>query len=141
MPPAVLQWFISHIETFAPAAQREERQQFYATVLALQSSPSTTLYDDVGLFVLAQIMAAHQLAAPTAATKRPERSSAHATWYDKERQRVAKLLRQIAESPVVASFQSTVTYYDAADVTCQHGRNQKTCEELYALRLTRQAGP
>lgn len=138
MQPAVLQWFISHIETFAPVTQREERQQFYATILALQPSPSTTLYDDVGLFVLAQIMAAHQLATPMATGKRPERSSAHATWYQKERQRVARMLQQIAESPIVASFQSTVTYYDAADVTCQHGRNQKTCEELYALRLTLQ---
>ena len=138
MQPVVLQWFISHIETFAPAAQREERQQFYATILALQPSPSTTLYDDVGLFVLAQIMAAHQLATPTAAAKRPERSSAHITWYEKERQRVAKLQQQIAESPVVATFQATLTYYDAADVTCQHGRNQKTCEALYALRLTLQ---
>src|SRR4029453_19014917 len=34
--PAVLQWFINHIETFAPAVQREERQQCYATILALQ---------------------------------------------------------------------------------------------------------
>src|SRR5439155_3697446 len=134
--PAVLQWFISHIETFAPAAQREERQQFYATLLALQPSPSTTLYDHVGLFVLAQIVAAHQLATPMAAAKRPERASAHVTWYEKERQRVTKLLQQIAESPVVASFQSAVTYYEAADVTCQHGRNQKTCEALYMLRLT-----
>src|SRR5262245_45129374 len=136
--PAVLQWFISHIETFAPAAQREERQQFYTALLALQPSSNTTFYDDVGLFVLTQIMAAHQLATPTAAVKRAERSSAHVTWYAKERQRVAKLLQQIAESPVVASFQSTVTYYEAADVTCQHGRNQKTCEALYALRLTLQ---
>jgi hypothetical protein len=136
--PAVLQWFISHIETFAPAGQRQERQQFYATLLALQPAPSTTLYDDVGVFVLAQIMAAHQLATPMAAGKRPERSSAHTTWYAKERQRVAKLLQQIAESPVVASFQSAVTYYEAADVTCQHGRNQKTCEALYVLRLTLQ---
>lgn len=138
MQPAVRQWFISHIETFAPMAQRQERQQFYAAILALQLAPSTTLYDDVGLFVLAQIMAAHQLATPMATGKRPERSSAHATWYQKERQRVAKILQQIAESPVVALLQSTVTYYEAADVTCQHGRNQKTCEELYALRLTLQ---
>ena len=138
MQPAVLQWFISHIETFAPVAQREERQQFYATILALQPSPSPTLYDDVGLFVLAQIVAAHQLATPVATGKRPERSSAHATWYEKERQRLAKLQQQIAESPIVASFQATVTYYEAADVTCQHGRNQKTCEALYALRLTLQ---
>ena len=136
--PAVLQWFISYIDTFAPTAQREERQQFYATILALQSSPSATLYDDVGLFVFAQIVAAHQLAAPRASGQRPERSRAQATWYEKERQRVAKLLQQIAESPVVASLQATVTYYEAADVTCQHGRNQKTCEALYALRLTLQ---
>ena len=48
------------------------------------------------------------------------------------------MLQQIADSPIVASFQATVTYYEAADVTCQHGRNQKTCEALYALRLTLQ---
>jgi len=136
--PAVLQWFISHIEACAPVGQREERQQFYATLLALQPASSSTLYDDVGLFVLAQILAAHQLAAPLVSGKRPERSSAQATWYEKERQRVAKLLQQIADSPVVASFQATVTYYEAADVTCQHGRNQKTCEALYTLRLTLQ---
>jgi hypothetical protein len=136
--PAVLQWFINHIETFAPAVQREERQQFYATVLALQSAPSTTFYDDVGLFVFAQIVAAHQLATPKASGQRAERSSAQVTWYEKERQRIAKLLLQIAESPVVASLQATVTYYEATDVTCQHGRNQKTCEALYALRLTLQ---
>lgn len=138
MQPAVLPWFINHIESFAPVAQRQERQQFYATLLALQPAPSTTLYDHVGLFVLAQIVAAHQLASPMAAGKRPERASAQATWYEKERQRVAKLLQQLAESPVVASFQATVTYYEATDVTCQHGRNQKTCEALYALRLTLQ---
>jgi len=132
----VLQWFISQIEAFAPAAQREERQQLYADLGALPSPPTIVLYDDVGLFVFAQIVAAHQLIAPRVSGPRPERSSAHATWYEKERQRVAKLLLQIAESPVVASFQSAVTYYEAADVTCQHGRNQKTCEALYALRLT-----
>ena len=136
MQPAVLQWFMSQIETFAPAAQREERQQLYADIGALPSSSSTTLYDDVGLFVFAQIVAAHQLTVPKASGLRPERSSAHATWYEKERQRVAKLLLQIAESPVVASFQSAVIYYEAADVTCQHGRNQKTCEALYMLRFT-----
>jgi hypothetical protein len=102
----------------------------------LPASPSTTLYDDVGLFVFAQIVAARQVSASRASGQRPERSSAHATWYEKERQRVAKLLSQIADSPVVASFQSAVTYYEAADVTCQHGRNQKTCEALYALRFT-----
>jgi hypothetical protein len=132
----VLQWFISQIETFAPAAQRQERRQLYADIGALPSPPSMALYDDVGLFVCAQIVAAHQLIAPRGSGRSPERSSAHTTWYAKERQRVAKLLLQIAESPVVASFRSTVTYYDAADVTCQHGRNQKTCEALYALRLT-----
>jgi hypothetical protein len=131
MQPAVLQWFISQIETFAPAAQGEERQQLYADIRALPSSPSITLYDDVSLFVFAQIVAAHQLTASRVSGQRPERSSAHATWYEKERQRVAKLLMQIAESPVVASFQSAVIYYEAADV-----RNQKTCEALYMLRLT-----
>ena len=136
MQPAVLQWFISQIETFAPAAWREERRQLYADIGALPSPPSVALYDDVGLFVCAQIVAAYQLIAPRISRLRAERSSAHATWYEKERQRVARLLLQIAESPVVASFQSAVTYYDAADVTCQHGRNQKTCEALYALRLT-----
>jgi hypothetical protein len=124
------------IETFAPAARHEERQQLYADIGALPSPPSMALYDDVGLFVCAQIVAAHQLMARRVSGLRAERLSAHATWYEKERQRVAKLLLQIAESPVVASFQSTVTYYEAADVTCQHGRNQKTCEALYALRLT-----
>src|SRR5262249_31389308 len=105
---------------------------------ALQPAPSTSLYDDVGLFVLAQIVAAHQLASPMAAGKRAERSSAHTTWYAKERQRVARLLQQIAGSPVVASFQAAVSYYEAAAVTCRHGRNQKPCEALYALRLTLQ---
>lgn len=136
MQPLVLQWFTSQIETFAPATQRAERQQLYADIGALPSSPSITLYDDVSLFVFAQIVAARQLMAPRASGQRPERSSAHATWYEKERQRVAKLLQQIAESPVVASFQSAVTYYEAFDVTCQHGRNQKTCETLYMLRFT-----
>src|SRR5215831_18768973 len=132
----MLQWFMSQIETFAPAAQREERQQLYADIRAMPSPSRLTLYDDVGLFVCAQIVVAHQLTASKVSGQRPERSSAHATWYEKERQRVAKLLMQIAESPVVASFQAAVTYYDAVDVTCQHGRNQKTCEALYMLRLT-----
>jgi hypothetical protein len=134
----VLPWFISQIELFAPAAWGAERQQFYASLQALQPAPSPTLYDDVGLFVLAHILAAHQLATPLPSGKRPERASAHATWYEKERQRIARMLQQIADSPVVASFQAAVAYYDAADVTCQHGRNQKTCEALYALRLTLQ---
>jgi hypothetical protein len=127
---------MSQIDTFAPEAQRQERQRLYADIEALPASPSPALYDDVGLFVCAQIVAARQLMATRIAGQRPERASAHATWYEKERQRVAKLLVQITESPVVAAFQSTVTYYEAADVTCQHGRNQKTCEALYALRLT-----
>src|SRR5262245_4741644 len=130
---------MNQIETFAPPVQREERQQLYTDIGALSSSPSTTLYDDVGLFVFAQIVAAHQLLAPRVSGPRPGRASAHATWYEKERQRVAKLLMQIAESPVVASFQSAVIYYEAADVTCEHGRNQKTCEALYMLRLDRKS--
>ena len=66
MQPTVLQWFMSQIETFAPAAQREERQQLYADIGALPSSSSITLYDDVSLFVFAQIAAAQQLTAPRA---------------------------------------------------------------------------
>lgn len=138
MQPPVLQWFVRYIEMFAPAVQRQERERFYADVLALSAVPSAQLLDHLGLYVLAQIVAAAQVALPLPAGKRPERLDAHATWYEKERQRIAKMLQQIAESPVVASFQSTVTYYEAADVTCAHGRNQKTCEELYALRFTLQ---
>jgi hypothetical protein len=36
----------------------------------------------------------------------------------------------------VSSFHATVRYYSAEEVTCPHGRNQKTCDALYALRLT-----
>jgi hypothetical protein len=36
----------------------------------------------------------------------------------------------------VSSFHATVRYYAAEEVTCPHGRNQKTCDALYALRLT-----
>ena len=136
MQPPVLQWFMSQIETFAPAAQREERQQLYADIGALPSPPSLTLYDDVGSLCVRANRGSTAAYCHEGLWTRPERSSAHATWYEKERQRVAKLLLQITESPVVASFQSAVTYYEAADVTCQHGRNQKTCEALYALRLT-----
>ena len=136
-PPA-LQWFIRYIEMFAPAVYREERQQFYADILAYEVAPPAALSEHPGLYVLAQIVAAQQTALPLTAGKRAERLDAHATWYEKERQRIAKMLQQIAESPVVASFQSALTYYAAADVTCEHGRNQKTCEELYALRLTLQ---
>ena len=34
--PAVLQWFISHVETFAPAAQREEREERYRSIIAMR---------------------------------------------------------------------------------------------------------
>lgn len=132
---ALHHWFIRSIEQYAPASQREARQQLYAELQALQPAAAEGLTDDVPLFILVQIAAAQTLATPKATGPR-ERGQAHATWYAKERQRVAKLLGQIAESPVVATFQSTLTYYDAADVTCIHGRNQKTCEELYALRVT-----
>jgi hypothetical protein len=130
------QWFISAIDGVAPAAQREARQQLYAEVLSLHPIQESPGPDDLALFILAQVLAAHHLATSKASGHRPERASAHATWYEKERLRVVKLLGQIAESPVVASFQSAVTYYDAADVTCPHGHNQKTCEAMYALRLT-----
>jgi len=134
--PAVLQWFKNQIDMFAPAAQRAEREQCYATLRTLTVEPSLLLYDNIELFVLAQIVAAHQLArAPSSGTRAP-RGSAHETWYAKERQRITRLLAQIADSPVVSTFQSRITYYDAADVTCEHGHNQKTCEALYALRLT-----
>lgn len=43
---------------------------------------------------------------------------------------------QIEESPIVADFQATVRYYGTEEVTCPHGRNQKTCDALYALQLT-----
>lgn len=138
MQPPALQWFMHQIDMFAPAAQRLERQQFYREVFACQDAAPTSAYDHIGLYVLAQIVAARQVATPLDTGKRLERLDAHASWYEKERQRIAKMLQQIAESPVVAAFQSAVQYYEAADVTCEHGRNQKTCEELYALRLTLQ---
>ncbi len=135
-PSVLQQWFMSAIDGLAPAAQREARHQLYTEVLGLQSLLEPTAADDVSVFVLAQVLAAQQLASTPGPGQRPERTSAQATWYEKERLRVSKLLGQIAESPVVATFESAVTYYDAADVTCPHGHNQKTCEELYALRLT-----
>ena len=136
MQPSILQWFIDQIETFSAAAWQQERRQLYADLLALNPSQETPRDEHVCLFVLAQIVAAHQLATSEAGKKASRGRSAHETWYSKERQRLAKLLQDIAESPVVASFHSTIRYYPAADVTCPHGRNQKTCDALYALRLT-----
>jgi hypothetical protein len=93
----------------------------------------------MGLFMLSQIVAAQQLLTTSGnASKTSGQRGAHETWYAKERQRVAKLLTQILESPVVVSLQATVQYYDAETVTCQHGRNAKTCEALYALSMTLQ---
>jgi hypothetical protein len=131
------QWFIEQIETFAPATWRAERQQLYMELLALNPSPEISRDGDVCLFVLAQVMAAQQLTTPAAGRSSRGRK-AHETWYSKERQRIARMLQQIAESPVVSSFQSQVRYYSAEEVTCPHGRNQKTCESLYALGLTLQ---
>ena len=138
MPSLLQQWFIDQIELFAPPALQAARRQFYTTLEMLPPPPSTSMYEDVMLFVLAQIVMARQLETPAATVHDAGRRSAHTTWYDKERQRIAKLLRQIAESPIVASCSTTLTYYEAHEVTCPHGRNTKTCEELYALRLTLQ---
>lgn len=138
MPSPLRQWFIDQIETLAPPTLHTVRQQLYAALETLPPGQGTSVYDDVALFVLAQIVIARQLEKPTATTQEPGRRSAHATWYEKERQRIAKLLRQIADSPIVASCSTTLTYYEAHAVTCPHGRNTKTCEELYALRLTLQ---
>lgn len=138
MATSLRQWFIDQIETFAPPTLHAERQQLYAGLETLPAGQGTSVYDDMALFVLAQIVMARQLEKPTAAAPEPGRRSAHATWYEKERQRIAKLLRQIADSPIVASCSTTVTYYEAHEVTCPHGRNTKTCEELYALRLALQ---
>ena len=129
-------WFIDRIETFAPANCREERQQLYADLLAIPAARETSLYDHVGLFVLAQIVAAQQVVASSGSDNVSRRRSAHETWYSKERQRLAKMLKQIEESPVVASFHPSIRYYAAETVTCPHGRNQKTCEALYGLGLT-----
>lgn len=138
MQSSALQWFIRTIDTFAPPAQRAARHQLYTDLAALQPTSGTDQQVPLCLFVLSQIVAASRLTRPPASSKAAGRADAHATWYEKERQRVTKMLAQIAESPVVASFQSTLEYYQAHEVTCVHGRNQKTCEELYALRLTLQ---
>jgi hypothetical protein len=133
----VQQWFIDQIETFAPAAWYAERQQLYAELLALEPSQESSRDGDICLFILAQIVAAFQLTS-SAASRSPRGRNPHETWYSKERQRIVKLLQQITESPVVASFQAKVRYYAAEEVTCPHGRNQKTCEALYALGVTLQ---
>ena len=138
MSATMRQWFIQRIDTFAPPAFAAARQQLYQTLQALPSPPESAASNAVELFVLAQIVAAQQLTGPASAAPGRERRDAHATWYAKERQRIARLLGQIAESPVVASFQSTVHYYPAEEVTCPHGRNLKTCEALYALGFTLQ---
>lgn len=136
-PSPLWQWFINTVETFAPPAVAAERQQWYSTLMAL--APETRVLDDMGLFIVSQIVAAQQvLTASGSRGKTSGRRGAHETWYAKERQRVAKLLTQILESPVVVSLQATVQYYDAETITCQHGRNVKTCEALYALSVTLQ---
>jgi hypothetical protein len=134
--PPLLTWFIDSIEAFAPPHGGEARQQLYADLMALQPEPPTTSHDDLTLFVLAQVIAARQLALPKNAGRVRRGSTSHETWYSKERQRIAKLLFQIEESPIVADFQATVRYYGAEEVTCPHGRNQKTCDAWYALQLT-----
>ena len=137
MPAVMRQWFIEQIEAFAPAAWHAERQQLYTELLALNPSPEISRDADVCLFVLAQVVAAQHLTAPVPG-KSSRGRNAHETWYSKERQRIVRLLHQITESPVVASFRSQVRYYSAEEVTCPHGRNQKTCESLYAFGLTLQ---
>jgi hypothetical protein len=133
--PPLLRWFVEQIETFAPQAWREPRGQFYADVCALNAHTDTPAEEHIGLFILAQIVAARQLAAPVD-RKLARGRNAHETWYAKERRRIAKLLLQIQDSPVVASLQATVRYYPAEEVTCPHGHNLKTCEALYGLRFT-----
>jgi hypothetical protein len=132
----MVEWFIDRIETFAPATWRQERQQLYTDLLAIPSAPMTSPYDHVGLFVLAHVSAARHVAVSSGPGSPRRGRSAHETWYSKERQRIAKMLQQITESPVVAAFHTTIHYYAAAAVTCPHGRNQKTCATLYGLRLT-----
>jgi hypothetical protein len=129
-------WFADQIETFAPATWYDERQSLYAELIALPSDQVPSQNDPIGLFVLSQVVAAHQLTRPALDEKPRRDRSAHDNWYSKERNRIAKLLQQIDESPVVSSFHATVHYYVAEEVTCPHGRNQKTCDALYALRLT-----
>ena len=69
MQPSILQWFIDQIETFSAAAWQQERRQLYADLLALNPSQETPLGEHVCLFVLAQIVAAHQLATSEAGKK------------------------------------------------------------------------
>lgn len=133
----LLDWFVDQIELFAPPEWADERQQLYAELSALQPVQDTALYENIVLYVLAQVMAAHRLTQPATAEKPLRRDrSAHESWYGKERQRVAKLIEQIGESPIVATFHARVRYYSAENVTCPHGRNQKTCDALYALQVT-----
>jgi hypothetical protein len=134
--PPLLTWFIDSIEAFAPPDRGEARQKLYTDLMALQPESPATSRDDLIVFVLAQIVAARQLALPKNTGKVRRGSTSHETWYSKERQRIAKLLLQIEESPIVADFQATVRYYGTEEVTCPHGRNQKTCDALYALQLT-----
>lgn len=132
----LLAWFIDAVEAFAPPEGCEVRQRLYADLMALQPEPPATFKDDIVLFVLTQVIAARQLALPKNVGKVRRGGTSHETWYSKERQRIAKLLLQIEDSPIVADFQATVRYYAAEEVTCPHGRNQKTCDALYALQLT-----
>ncbi len=136
MQPPLLTWFIDSIEAFAPPEGGEARQQLYADLMALQPEPPVNAKDDIAVFVLAQVLAARQLALPKNAGKVRRGGTSQETWYSKERQRITKLLLQIEESPIVADFQATVRYYGTEEVTCPHGRNQKTCDALYVLQLT-----
>ncbi len=136
MQSPLLEWFIDAVEAFAPPDGHASRQHLYADLMAFQPESSATSVDDILLFVLAQVIAARQLATPKSAGKVRRGGTSHETWYSKERQRIAKLLLQIEDSPIVAEFQATVRYYGAEEVTCEHGRNQKTCDALYALQLT-----
>jgi hypothetical protein len=133
--PPLLTWYIQTIEAFAPPQGFAARQQLYADLAALEPEAPATPRGDVTLFVLAQVMAARQLALPKNTGGVRRGGTSHETWYSKERQRITKLLWQIEESPIVADFQATVRYYGAHEVTCPHGRNQKTCDALYALQL------
>ncbi len=136
MQPPLLTWFIDSIEAFAPPGGVEARQQLYTDLMALQPEPPAAAKDHIALFVFAQVVAARQLALPKGAGKVRRGGTSHETWHSKEWQRIAKLLMQIEESPIVADFRATVRYYGVEEVTCPHGRNQKTCDALYALQWT-----
>ncbi len=136
MSGTLLEWFVDQIEVFAPPQWETEREQLVAELIALQPDDETLPTEHISLFVLAQVLAAHQLSKPVLDEKPRRDRSAHESWYSKERARLTKLLQQIDESPVVSSFRATLHYYTAEDVTCPHGRNQKTCDSLYALGLT-----